>query len=73
MNKTELAYAYRMDGNNHGSKKTIKSAMDIVTFLNDVHVNEIVKHESLKKKLEQENKNKNVVSAKKEKGKALGR
>ena len=39
MNKTELTYAYHQGG----EKKRMTSAMDIVTFLTDVHVNEGLK------------------------------
>lgn len=42
MNKTELTYAYGSFGD-HGRKRALESAMDIVTFLNDVYISEKAK------------------------------
>lgn len=55
IDKTELTYAYGSVGEN-GRKRSLTSAIDIVTFLNDVHTNEKIKAKSMQAQAEKESK-----------------
>lgn len=55
IDKTELTYAYGSAGEN-GRKRSLTSAIDIVTFLIDVHTSEKIKAKSMQAQAEKESK-----------------